>query len=147
MTKEKEKEKPSQQKVEENEELKELRKKVQFLQDKNTQLQDRLQKHSKEECKFEHTSVNCDICKTKPIIGIRYKCCICHNFEICDACEQKGQHHHHPLIKLRNKDFEIEQKTKNDDSSVIEFNPKNKKTKEQKEEKSHPFEEFMFHGP
>jgi len=36
MTKEKEKEKPSQQKVEENEELKELRKKVQFLQDKNT---------------------------------------------------------------------------------------------------------------
>ena len=33
-----------------------------------------------------HSLVRCDICKTKPIVGARYKCQQCFNFEICGNC-------------------------------------------------------------
>jgi len=37
-----------------------------------------------------------------PIIGNRYKCTTCHDFDFCDDCEDKyGSSHIHPLIKYR----------------------------------------------
>lgn len=36
-----------------------------------------------------------------PIIGHRYKCIICHNFDFCEACEGKGDHPH-AFLKIRN---------------------------------------------
>lgn len=35
-----------------------------------------------------------------PLIGIRYKCAICENFDLCEKCESKGDHPH-PLLKIR----------------------------------------------
>ena len=47
-----------------------------------------------------HGRVTCDVCGTNPIQGIRYKCSVCPDFDLCEKCEaQKG--HTHPLLKIR----------------------------------------------
>lgn len=49
-----------------------------------------------------HEGVTCDGCQTKPIVGTRYKCSVCPDFDLCAACEAKGAHYAaHPLVKIR----------------------------------------------
>ena len=56
-------------------------------------------KKIKEE-KIIHKGIICDVCGTFPIIGIRYKCLICKNFDLCEKCEKNlSNYHKHPLIK------------------------------------------------
>lgn len=50
-----------------------------------------------------HEGVTCDGCNTSPIVGTRYKCSVCWDYDLCDACEAKGAAVHdlsHPLIKI-----------------------------------------------
>jgi len=47
-----------------------------------------------------HENIQCNTCGVVPIHGPRFKCTVCPNFDLCDACEQKGQHPH-PMLKLR----------------------------------------------
>jgi len=47
-----------------------------------------------------HDSVRCDICKTIPIIGTRYKCMTCLNFDMCETCKTGNHPPEHPLITL-----------------------------------------------
>lgn len=36
-----------------------------------------------------------------PMVGIRYKCSVCDNYDLCETCEAKGEHpSHHPLLKM-----------------------------------------------
>ena len=43
----------------------------------------------------------CNECKNK-IIGIRYKCCFCNDYDLCEKCENIcGPEHNHPLLKIR----------------------------------------------
>jgi len=50
-----------------------------------------------------HSSVACDGCKVSPIVGNRYKCTICANFDYCEACEEKNaETHKHAFLKIRN---------------------------------------------
>lgn len=44
-------------------------------------------------------NVVCDGCGLHPIIGIRYKCSVCKNFDYCEMCEER-QSHDHPFIKI-----------------------------------------------
>ncbi|CAF1529737.1 unnamed protein product [Rotaria magnacalcarata] len=44
---------------------------------------------------FEWSNVNCDGCNMYPLIGIRYYCSTCGNYDLCSVCEKKG--HEHPL--------------------------------------------------
>ena len=44
---------------------------------------------------FEWSRVVCDGCRKSPIIGQRYSCATCGNYDLCSACEKKG--HPHPL--------------------------------------------------
>lgn len=37
-----------------------------------------LEKHN-----FIHKETSCDICQVQPIIGIRYKCSVCINYDLC----------------------------------------------------------------
>lgn len=49
-----------------------------------------------------HCNVICDGCESGPIVGIRYKCTICPDFDFCEKCEEtKWKEHGHPLIKMR----------------------------------------------
>merc|ERR1719436_1500528 len=46
-----------------------------------------------------HKGITCDICDEKPIIGVRYKCMVCPDFDMCQECKAKGTHPvEHPLI-------------------------------------------------
>jgi len=49
-----------------------------------------------------HRGVSCDVCKQCPITGLRYKCTVCPDFDMCESCEGKREHPaDHPLIQLR----------------------------------------------
>ncbi|CAF0809213.1 unnamed protein product [Rotaria sordida] len=44
---------------------------------------------------FQWSYVSCDGCQVAPLIGQRYRCLTCGNYDLCSACEKKG--HEHPL--------------------------------------------------
>jgi hypothetical protein len=61
--------------------------------------------------KVTHKGIICDGCNMTPILGSRYKCIICHDFDLCEMCEEKNadsqlcqenQPHDHPFLKIRN---------------------------------------------
>ncbi|XP_059488971.1 CREB-binding protein-like [Neocloeon triangulifer] len=45
-----------------------------------------------------HTNIKCNECK-KEIKGIRYRCVVCVDYDICHPCELKSVHEH-PMLKL-----------------------------------------------
>jgi len=48
-----------------------------------------------------HDGVTCDGCKQFPIVGARFKCTVCHDYDLCEKCEAKGAHDaSHPLVKM-----------------------------------------------
>lgn len=50
-----------------------------------------------------HHNIICDYCNSYPIQGIRYKCTVCNDFDLCEECEKTfGESHDHPLLKIRN---------------------------------------------
>ena len=36
-----------------------------------------------------------------PIVGIRYMCSTCNNYDLCQNCEAKGVHSEHAMLKIR----------------------------------------------
>ena len=53
--------------------------------------------------KVMHFGVKCDQCGKYPIIGCRYKCSVCPNFDYCEECEKKYSHiHNHAFFKISN---------------------------------------------
>ena len=47
-----------------------------------------------------HVGVSCDGCGESPILGVRYKCAVCKDFDYCSNCEEKLDHDH-PFLKIR----------------------------------------------
>jgi hypothetical protein len=58
----------------------------------------------------------CDGCNTKPIVGSRFNCTVCQDFDFCENCERTKQHEH-PFIKFL--------KPNNDQYVNIDFTPEN----------------------
>ncbi len=59
---------------------------------------------------YIHDGVKCDGCNLKPIIGTRYNCTVCSNFDLCATCELKDKHpKSHPLIKMHVNDAIVAQ--------------------------------------
>ncbi|CAF0825415.1 unnamed protein product [Didymodactylos carnosus] len=46
-----------------------------------------------------HVGVVCDGCNG-PVIGIRYKCFVCPNYDLCEQCSDKGIHSEHITLKI-----------------------------------------------
>lgn len=48
-----------------------------------------------------HLGYICDGCDKGPIIGNRYKCTVCDDFDYCEECEEKFRDQHkHPFLKI-----------------------------------------------
>ena len=51
-----------------------------------------------------HNGVKCEACFMEPIVGIRYKCSECENYNLCEKCEEKNgqeEFHGHDFIKMK----------------------------------------------
>ena len=46
-----------------------------------------------------HERIACDVCNMEPLVGIRYKCSVCDNYDLCMHCESLDLHPH-PCIKI-----------------------------------------------
>jgi len=47
----------------------------------------------------EHPGVTCDGCD-KPVVGFRYKCLECADYDLCGSCETKGRHSDHNMMRI-----------------------------------------------
>ncbi|XP_078371774.1 sequestosome-1-like isoform X2 [Oculina patagonica] len=47
----------------------------------------------------EHPGVVCDSCD-KHIFGVRFKCVVCPNYDLCVTCETKGAHKEHEMLRI-----------------------------------------------
>merc|ERR1719282_1346 len=47
-----------------------------------------------------HFGVECDVCEMSPINGVRYKCCDCDDYDLCEKCHNDGQHSQHKMMKI-----------------------------------------------
>lgn len=48
-----------------------------------------------------HPYIICDGCSMKYIVGNRYKCSVCHDYDLCEKCEAASDHPH-PFLKIKN---------------------------------------------
>ena len=50
---------------------------------------------------ISHANIMCDGCGMLPVLGWRYKCSICDDYNLCENCEEKiGKKHGHPFLKI-----------------------------------------------
>jgi len=48
-----------------------------------------------------HFNVTCDGCSMSPIVGLRFKCTQCPDYDLCSTCESKKVHDiSHPMLKI-----------------------------------------------
>ena len=60
--------------------------------------------NKKIKCNTVHNGIKCEKCFKEPIIGYRYKCSTCTNYNLCEDCEEKNAQtgeHPHEFIKMR----------------------------------------------
>ncbi|XP_061644545.1 sequestosome-1 isoform X2 [Phyllopteryx taeniolatus] len=46
-----------------------------------------------------HANVTCDGCEG-PVAGVRFKCSVCPDYDLCSACQVQGKHTEHPLLPI-----------------------------------------------
>ena len=66
------------------------------------QQQQQQQQHKQQQQQVKHIGITCSNCKQPNIVGIRYKCIKCNNYNLCETCENLCIHDiHHILLKIR----------------------------------------------
>lgn len=63
-------------------------------------IKDYLKKKAEDQAQVEHPEFICDNCGMDPIKGIRFKCSVRPDFDLCEKCEAQGTHEH-PFLKIR----------------------------------------------
>ncbi|KAG7218140.1 hypothetical protein INR49_020591, partial [Caranx melampygus] len=46
-----------------------------------------------------HPNVTCDGCEG-PVVGTRFKCSVCPNYDLCSSCQAQGKHTEHALLPI-----------------------------------------------
>ena len=62
-------------------------------------------KNERSKCKTIHENIKCQRCFQEPIIGFRYKCSKCNNYNLCQNCEEDNSinnDHPHLFLKIKN---------------------------------------------
>lgn len=96
---------PIKEKVQKTNEPKKTETKIHPLHDYKANLE-RVKKEEGNVSKPVHPNISCDGCGKFPIVGIRYKCAICKNFDFCEDCEEMNVNaHQHPFIKITDPKF------------------------------------------
>jgi len=67
---------------------------------KENRKEEKIEEEKKAEGPVVHSRVNCDGCGQRGIIGIRYKCSVCPDFDFCSSCEANVEHEH-PFLKIK----------------------------------------------
>eukprot|EP00026_Physarum_polycephalum_P003915 Phypoly_transcript_03932.p1 GENE.Phypoly_transcript_03932~~Phypoly_transcript_03932.p1 ORF type:complete len:464 (-),score=71.66 Phypoly_transcript_03932:802-2193(-) len=50
----------------------------------------------------EHLNISCDVCHASPIVGVRYKCANCADYDLCEICESRNAHDPtHLFLKIK----------------------------------------------
>ena len=111
---------------------------------KFNQISNLIIQNNAKKCQTIHEGVKCFQCLKSPIVGIRYKCINCKNYNLCENCEDKNSEsgtHPHLFIKIRKREpnvggdfvdinkFEIKEENKNhnfnnkgnDEFQIIKF--------------------------
>ena len=70
-----------------------------------------------------HNGIKCSHCFIEPIVGIRYKCSHCNEYNLCQECEEKNSEtgkHPYDFIKIRKeeKNNNIAKKNKNEKDNI-----------------------------
>lgn len=47
-----------------------------------------------------HRSVQCDNCLAHPIVGPRFHCLVCEDYDLCSSCVSHVHHDHHSMLRL-----------------------------------------------
>mmetsp|Transcript_25471 Transcript_25471/g.41918 ORF Transcript_25471/g.41918 Transcript_25471/m.41918 type:complete len:131 (-) Transcript_25471:2827-3219(-) len=48
-----------------------------------------------------HVGVRCNGCGQEPIVGTRFKCLVCKDWNLCSACDAKGVHSEHTFVQIQ----------------------------------------------
>lgn len=51
---------------------------------------------------FVHAGINCDGCNASPIMGLRFKCLVCQDYDLCAACYMKKDEFHESKHEFMN---------------------------------------------
>ena len=51
-----------------------------------------------------HEGIHCDGCKMENIVGVRWKCLQCTDYDLCDKCHSTGAHEHEDFLKIEHPD-------------------------------------------
>ncbi|XP_055498824.1 sequestosome-1 isoform X2 [Leucoraja erinacea] len=61
-------------------------------------------KHGQDKTGVVHPNIVCDACNG-PVVGARYKCSMCPDYDLCSGCKGKGFHKEHEMILLQSPQF------------------------------------------
>jgi len=79
--------------------------KLKEYEDKIKKLENEIENIKKiPKCETVHNGIKCKKCFQEPIIGYRYKCSVCNDYNLCQNCEEKNsisEEHQHDFIKIR----------------------------------------------
>ena len=67
-----------------------------------------INKYKNNNDKTTHKGIKCQECLKEPIVGCRYKCSICKDYNLCEKCEEKisfSCKHLHNFIKIRKEEL------------------------------------------
>ena len=98
-------EKQRQYQEQQNKLIEDYNNKIIQLQKENKEYMMQVSKIQHSVCQTTHHGIKCQQCFKQPIIGYRYKCSVCNNYNLCQDCEEKNSingSHQHCFLKIRN---------------------------------------------